>query len=368
MIAACAVLLRGTTASGAVPSGVPPCDALIPHFTPPAVDAAAPRRPLLRFDDGRPVRTPEQWRERRREIADAWNDALGPWPPMVEDTEIEVVETARRETFVQHRVRLRLGPARSLDGYLLVPDRPGAHPAVLVPYYDAETSVGLRPDRPFRDYGLQLARRGFVTLSIGTPGGDAWNPDLGDARCQPLAYYAWIAANAWRALASRPDVDAARIGVCGHSYGGKWAMFAAAFWEPFAAVAVSDPGIVFDESRPNVNYWEPWYLGADPERARRRPGLPSLDNPATGAYARLVREGRDLHEIHALIAPRPFLVSGGAEDPPERWRDLGPALAVNALLEAPGRIGLTSRPSHEPTAESHEQILQFLECFLGRTD
>jgi dipeptidyl aminopeptidase/acylaminoacyl peptidase len=42
--------------------------------------------------------------------------------------------------------------------------------------------------------------------------------------------------------------------VIGHSYGGKWALFSAALWDKFACVAVSDPGIVFDESRPNVNY------------------------------------------------------------------------------------------------------------------
>ena len=33
-------------------------------------------------------------------------------------------------------------------------------------------------------------------------------------------------------------------------------------------MAVSDPGVVFDETRPNVNYWEPWYLGLDPNEKR----------------------------------------------------------------------------------------------------
>ncbi|MST95012.1 MAG: hypothetical protein EXS33_07050 [Pedosphaera sp.] len=73
-----------------------------------------------------------------------------------------------------------------------------------------------------------------------TPGGNAWQPDLGQA------------------LAALPEVDASRIGVIGHSYGGKWALFAAALWEKFTCVAVSDPGIVWDETKPNVNYWEPW--------------------------------------------------------------------------------------------------------------
>ena len=57
-------------------------------------------------------------------------------------------------------------------------------------------------------------------------------------------------------------------------------------------------------------------------------------NPRIGAYSQLVEAGRDLHELHALIAPRPFLVSGGSEDPPERWKALNHAIAVNALLGA----------------------------------
>ena len=46
----------------------------------------------------------------------------------------------------------------------------------------------------------------------------------------------------------------------------------------------------------------------------------------------MIAEGRDLHELHALMAPRPFLVSGGSEDQPERWKALNHAIAVNRLL------------------------------------
>lgn len=67
-----------------------------------------------------------------------------------------------------------------------------------------------------------------------------------------------------------------------------------------------------------VNYWEPWYLGLDPA-VTRKPGLVTAANGRTGAYRRIREEGRDLHELHALMAPRPFLVSGGSEDGPARW-------------------------------------------------
>ena len=66
------------------------------------------------------------------------------------------------------------------------------------------------------------------------------------------------------------EVDPGRIGIVGHSYGGKWALFAGALYERFAAVGVVGPrDRVRREARPNVNYWEPWYLGASPARSRR---------------------------------------------------------------------------------------------------
>ena len=93
-------------------------------------------------------------------------------------------------------------------------------------------------------------------------------------------------------MARLAEVDPKRIGVTGHSFGGKWAMFAACLYEKFACAAVSDPGIVFDEKRGNVNYWDPWYLGYEAGRTRKR-GLPSKANPAIGSYKRLVAGGRD---------------------------------------------------------------------------
>ncbi len=345
---------------------VDPLARLRPFLSPPAAHAGqlGTFRPVLTFDDGRPVRTPEDWARRRAELRAYWEEVLGPWPPLLAEPKLEILREERREDIRQSRVRLEIAPGRTGEGWLLEPDRPGRRPAVLVVYYEPETSVGLNPKQALRDFGLELTRRGFVTLSIGTPGGNAWKPELGAAQCQPLSFHAYVAANAWQALARRPNVDPDRIGVTGHSYGGKWALFAAALWDRFAAVAVSDPGIVFDESRSNVNYWEPWYLGLD-AGATRKPGIPTPGNGRTGAYARLVEAGRDLHEIHALLAPRPFLVSGGAEDPVERWRALNHLVAVHGVLGQSNRVVFTTRPTHDPTPESNGQLYEFFERFLG---
>jgi dienelactone hydrolase len=290
---------------------------------------------------------------------------MGAWQEVIEKPKLEILSEEGRDKLKFRRVRLEIAPKQTGDGWLLVPDGKGPFPAVLVVYYEPETSIGQNPKQPLRDFGLQLAKRGFVTLSIGTPGGDARKPELGTATCQPLSFHAYVAANCWHALANLPEVDAKRIGVVGHSYGGKWAMFAGALWDKFAAVAVSDPGIVFDETKPNVNYWEPWYLGFDPKVERPKAGLPTADNPRTGAYKKMIDTGRDLHELHALIAPRPFLVSGGAEDPPSRWIALNHTLAVNKLVGYENRVGMTNRKEHSPDEKSNALLYAFFEHFLS---
>jgi dienelactone hydrolase len=327
-------------------------------------------RSPLTFDDGSVVKDAKDWPKRRAEILDRWRKVMGPWPALIEHPKFEVVGEEAREGCTQYSVKVEVAPGQMQQGFLLVPPGKGPFPAVLVPFYEPGTSVGRPPKAgkgTFGDYGWQLARRGFVTLSIGSPGGDAWKPDRSGAVCQPLSYLAYIAANCATALADRPDVDAKRIGVVGHSYGGKWAMFASCMSEKFAAAAWSDPGIVFDEARSNVNYWEPWYLGLDPTlKTQRKPGLVTPANPRTGAYKIMVEQKMDLQELHALMAPRPFLLSGGAEDQPSRWVALNHAVAVNRLLGFEGRVGMTNRKEHTQNAEANEVVYLFFEHFLKK--
>jgi glycerophosphoryl diester phosphodiesterase len=338
---------------------------LAPFFRPPAEfagDLGGYRSPLV-FAAGRPVTDAFAWSQRRREIRAAWDALLGPWPPLVEEPLLEIVASEPRENFTQHRVRVQVAPEQVLDGYLLVPAGPGPFPGVVVPYYEPETSIGRKVE--LRDFALQLTRRGFVSLSIGAPGGQARQPDLAGAECQPLSYLGFIAANCYTALARRADVDPRRIGIVGHSYGGKWALFGSCLDDRYACAAWSDAGIVFDEARISVNYQEPWYLGFDAGRTRE-PGLVTPENPRTGAYAELVARGHDLHELHALMAPRPFLVSGGSEDVPARWIPLNHTVAVNDLLGVRDRVAMTNRPDHPPTPESNAQIVAFFErCLLA---
>jgi hypothetical protein len=317
-------------------------------------------RSPLRFAEGRQVQSADQWLQRRREILRFWHQSLGSWPPVIQDPTVQVLKARERDGLNQKTIRFPAAPQLEIEGYLLIPPRRGPRPAVLVVYYDAETGAGLNPERKLRDFGYQLARRGFVTLSIGWP---RQYTERQSAQLQPLSCLAYIAANCYQCLAELPEVDPARVGVVGHSFGGKWALFASCLYDKFACAAYSDPGIVFDETRPNVNYWEPWYLGWQVGE-NRRPGVPTADNPRTGAYKQLVETGHDLHELLALMPPRPLLVSGGAEDRPERWQALNHVVAINRLLGYEQRVAMSNRLGHGPTEESNEQLYSFFEYFL----
>jgi hypothetical protein len=358
MMVVAAGMLLGRT-SNAAAEEIP--SELAPYFTPPAEFAGkvTPGPQLVNLSSGKTPQTKEEWATRRKEILNAWQALMGEWPPLLEHPKLEILETSRREDFTQHRIRLEIAPGQTGEGYLLIPDGKGPFPAVYVPFYDPETSIGLGK-KPLRDFAYQLTKRGFVSLSMGAPGGDARKPVLSTAaKCQPLSYLGYLSANAWQALADRPEVDRKRIGVMGHSYGGKWAMFGSCLWEKFACAVWSDPGIVFDEARISINYWEPWYLGYEPGYTRK-PGLITAQSPRTGPYKTMMEQGRSLSEFQMLMAPRPFLVSGGSEDFPSRWTDLNRVREAYTVQKVPALAGMHNRPLHEPTEESNALAYRFM--------
>jgi len=346
------------------------------------------RSPLLAAD-GAQVDTADKWLVQHERLRRAWTEILGPWPPLISSPRAEIEPATERDGLVVSKVRLAAGiDGEPVYGYLQRPAGKGPFPAVLVVYYEPESGAGLGVE--LRDFGAQLARRGLVTLSIGPPrvefrrAGTSkqrskpyYGPIGKPIQTQPLSALAYAAANCHTFLASQPFVDADRIGIVGHSFGGKWAMFASCLYDKFTSAVWSDPGIVFDERvrRDNiggaVNYWDKWYLGfelgdlAPLDNKFYFRGIPSEDE-RTGSYRRLVAEGQDLVELHALMAPRPFLVSGGSADRSERWKALNHSIAVNKLVGQRYGVAMTNRDAHPPTRESNEQIYEFFEWSLGQ--
>jgi dienelactone hydrolase len=345
-------------------------ESLKPYFNPPRQfeNKYGNYTDPLKFYDGRKVASKEDWQKRRKEIMDRWHNMMGHWPPLILHPSFEILSSLNRDNFTQYTIRFYWRKDETTDAYLLIPGDSNTKrkPAVISVFYEPETGIGLK--KPFADFAYQLAKRGFVTLSVGAPfvaprkPYGQYYPNYDQASIQPLSMLAYLAANSWNLLRDRPDVDSTRIGIIGFSYGSKWAMFASCLYEKFACAVWVDGGIVFDDSRPNVNYWAPWYLGYyPPPWTNNIPG----DNFSKGLYPELIQKGHDLTELHALMAPRPFFISGGSEDSPDRWIPLNQTIRVNEFLGYKQRVGMVNRHEHTPDAASNEKTWQFFEHFLN---
>ena len=170
-----AVLLAPVLCLAAADSAL---ERLAPWLVPPLEHAGLrqPLRSLLQFEDGGMVRSAADWGRRKKEIRAQWMAALGAWPEVLTHPRLEVLRETDLPGYTRKRVRVEIAADRFEEGWLSIPKSAGPHPAVLVPFYEPETSIGLG-DKEHRDYARKLAERGFVTLAIGSPGGDARKPD-----------------------------------------------------------------------------------------------------------------------------------------------------------------------------------------------
>jgi len=143
--------LQPTTES--VPSKLSGC------FAPPAefLRDRGPYRSSLVFKDGTPVRTPQDWTRRRREILAEWTGMMGSWPANLEHPRYQIICQTTRNGCRQQQLRLQVAKDEWIDAWLLIPHGRGPFPAALVPYYDPDVSIAWKTSTEHRDFGLQLA-------------------------------------------------------------------------------------------------------------------------------------------------------------------------------------------------------------------
>jgi dienelactone hydrolase len=184
--------------------------------------------------------------------------AAAQWPIDTVTEQNLFYNARKRECFTRyaaladHRVEAAWIPfqGKALPGWLHLPPgyQGGRLPAVVsVPGMDSfkEAAVAM--------YGDRWLSRGVAVLAIEGPG-QYESPLLGI----PVSMPAWIEAGraAFDWLAARPEIDDARVGIAGNSFGSLFATIAAAHEPRFRACAVSatclEPGChtIFEEASP----------------------------------------------------------------------------------------------------------------------
>ena len=165
-----------------------------------------------------------------------------------------------------------------------------------------------------------------------------------DERWGAIAAWAWGNRRALDALELQADVDASRVAVFGHSRRGKTALWTAALDDRVAAVVAHQSGTggatlsrsYAGESVAAINLLFPhWFNDVFPAFAERETTLPV-----------------DQHQLLALVAPRPLLVTDGADD---TWADPSGALRAvelaNPAWELYGVDGLVVDGQGAPTTD-----------------
>jgi len=297
------------------------------------------------------------WKQEAAAVRRKWLEVLGspkiaPPPP-----EAHVVSTFQEGAYTGRLMQLRTEPDAWERICILDPaaDTPAPRPVVIVPFYDVDAPVGRnlggRRWSPMgvRSYAYLAAQQGFIAVAIrwyGESYGESYheavaNLTLRHPGCSGLGKWIWDAARLVDYIQTLPQADASRIGIIGHSLGGKMALYAAAFDARIGVVVSSEPGIGLSFS----NYDDYWYLG---EALKRLP------------------PGTDQHELLGLIAPRPFLlIAGDSADGDKSWAYINAARPAYALLGVPGNIGLFNhRAGHTPTPEAIEKAMAWLSHFL----
>jgi hypothetical protein len=311
--------------------------------------------PLLEDSSNRAIRSKSAWLKQRTAIRQQWLDFLGPLPTRKPSLKTEILNTENLPTFTRQHVRYQIEPGLFTDGYLLTPTNvKGKLPAVIVFHpttpLHAKGVAGLAPEYDQEKWqGVQLVQRGYVVWCprnyINTDGvdwaGNTKRVQTAHTNWTGMTRMVWDAIRAVDFVRSLPNVDHQRIGVLGHSLGGKQALYAAAFDERIKATVSSEGGIGLKFSD-----WDAiWYLGpkiCDPEF--------KLEN----------------HQVLALIAPRAFLLLGGeSADGEHSEKFVQAARPVYELLGASAKLRwFNHREGHRYPRAARIVAEEFLDLHL----
>ena len=303
------------------------------------VDAAGfdPVLYTMKLDDAAPLRMTfrastraeaEQWqRDLRAKIAELVGGFPGERTPLHAQTlEVREYPAYRREKFV-----FESRPGVWVLGYLLTPKTSGPFAAVIaIPGHGrgVDDIVGIDEhgrDRTVKgpyeyDYAIQIVEHGMAAVAIEPMAFGCRRDAVTKAKsltltaCQPAAGSALLLGQTmlgWRVydtmrtidwIATRPELDAARIGCLGCSGGGTCTLFAAALDTRVRAALVSSYLNTFRDSIMSVSH--------------------CIDNYVPG-----ILNWAEMYDVAGLVAPRPLFAEGGLDD------DIFPIAATRASFD-----------------------------------
>ena len=269
-----------------------------------------------------------EWNRKRTEIKKRLETFLGR-PPLSKAPRITKISETERDDHIVRRFAFESESGEYVSSILLIPkNAKGRTPLVICPHQTTQAGknepAGFAGD-PRLQTALHLVKRGFVTFTYDAlcfgERHDAASGHYGDAipfyrkhpRWSLLGKMVWDLSRAIDYLETLDFIDPKRIASIGHSHGGYTTLFSMAFDERIKA-GVSNCG--FDTFRIDGNTWR-W------SRATALIPLLGFYNSNPRINMDLYRAVPDsavidvpfeMHEVLALIAPRPLFLSTSDED------------------------------------------------------
>jgi dienelactone hydrolase len=321
-----------------------------------------------------PVKTTADWRKRRAEIIAGMQTVMGPLPGAAKRVPLDVQVGSETDcgSFVRREITYAAEPGARVPAYLLVPKvvlegkakRPGVLALMETTTESNRPVVGLGAPgtKPGRNYGEELAARGFVVLAPPYPHLGDYKPDLKGLGYQSGTMKAiWDNIRGLDVLAATPGVSANGFGAIGHSLGGHNSIYTAVFDDRIKAV-VSNCG--FDSY---LDYYQ------EKQAVVWRPGQGWTQErymPALANYAgRLGEIPFDFHELIGALAPRAFLAISPTGDANFKWESVDRVIAaarpVYQLYGVADRIAVEHpEGKHDFTPEMRQRAYGWLEKYL----
>jgi pimeloyl-ACP methyl ester carboxylesterase len=314
----------------------------------------------LKYLDGRPVRTAQEWSQRRAEIKQLFEKyQLGTFPPRPKLDRAVVLDETPSRGYLVRNLRLEFGPGSkgTMRMQVMIPEGKGPFPVLISP-----NLAGWSPS---------LLRRGYI--SAGYAGNDGMDDAAALDQLYPEYDFALLPRRAWAAglvldyLETLPQADMKHVGMFGYSRDGKMAAIAAAMDERIAAVIAGSTG---------VGGVLPWRTAG--ERGFGE-GIESTTRSFPTWFVRRLRffSGRedrlpvDANLLVAMVAPRAMLMEYGLNDEVSNsWGDeqaYYSALKVFKLLGQPDRLGILRVPGFHG-ANDQEACLDWLDIQFGRSN
>lgn len=280
---------------------------------------------LLEKKDGRctPIGSPAEWNSKRERIRRSWRLLIGEEPQVAPQPEVRILAEEKKNGYLLRKVEFRSEQDDFVSAYLFVPESLAERAPALIACmpttpHGKEAMAGYAENENFW-YALDLVRRGYVVLAPEVPTtGERIEPGLqpfdtsGFYRKHPtwtiFGKMLWDHQRAVDYLSTLNFVDSLRIGAIGFSLGAHNAALLAAFDERIKAV-VSNGGLIPFTGSPNPFTWVRELAAPTAGRVAKFQYMPPL-----GKYLLAGETPTDMHEMQALIAPRPYLDMNSVSD------------------------------------------------------